>query len=292
MIVRIAFLFSISILIACCLGGCNQKPLASAESPKKAVQLSKSTAVNLILLKELEAGKSAEGDVVPLMVIDDVKGPGGDVVIGKGTLAYGKVTWSRGEDLLSGLSNRPARLSLTVDRTTATDNTEVTLTADMQMRPGEALQLDRGNTGNSTLSTAIETAWKDPSSQSTLNELNQLFATGTVPESLKSGDANERLKKLSEQLQTKGILNLTTQGKVSDAIELVKGINGTSPQLDMKGGSGLETLAAFVEMASIAGTVGDKLSRMLKGRTIRAHIGTPIKAYVSETVTVVPKPAS
>lgn len=51
-------------------------------------------------------------------------------------------------------------------------------------------------------------------------------------------------------------------------------------------GGGAAALTALSEMAHVAGEVTDKIGGMLKGRSIKAYLGTHVKANTTEAVTV------
>ena len=76
------------LLVAGC--GANNAGTSGASSAKTA-RLAKGTEVSLVLLRQIEAGSSREGLLVPFMVAEDVKDADGSVLVPKGAIAEGEV---------------------------------------------------------------------------------------------------------------------------------------------------------------------------------------------------------
>jgi hypothetical protein len=53
--------------------------------------------------------------------------------------------------------------------------------------------------------------------------------------------------------------------------------------------AGVQTVAAVTELTKLAAFAGDRLGGVLRGRTIRAHFGTELTAYVAQDTKVVPQ---
>src|SRR5262245_27815736 len=111
-------IFTALVLLVGCVIGCGRND-SSSEPVGKEVTIAKGAEVDLLLLRQIEAGSTREGTLVPFMVAEDVRNPTGDVVIEKGTIAEGEVTWSRSEGTMSGMMRKPARLEVAIKRTRA-----------------------------------------------------------------------------------------------------------------------------------------------------------------------------
>src|SRR4051812_8548047 len=110
------------------MAGCGPQPIAKPADPVT-VALPASSVVSLVLMQNLVAGRTPEGSEVTLMVASDVRDSAGHILIPRGKLATGKVVWSRGQDTLDALSNRPPRLTISVDETQTVDGQTVALSA-------------------------------------------------------------------------------------------------------------------------------------------------------------------
>lgn len=272
-----------SLFAALLLGGCGSSETSTAKITEP-VTLSEGTAVKLMLLEQIESGATPEGDEVTFMVAEDVKGPNGAVAIPKGSIATATVSWSRRADTISTFTNRPARLAVKLKSVKAANGDEVPLTASEAEDDG-AFQFTRGNTGRTELSSKVESLWGTEEGQKLLTQVQELLEDG---QSLDSVENAEALSKAIEKLEMPNATELVKQGRIGE----VQGI------LDkLKSGQGLAELAAsnltglgaVMELANLAGDVGNRLGRMMKGRNIKAYVGTPVDAVVSEQVTLQPK---
>lgn len=273
----------LAVVLSFAVAGCVPK----SEEPEAAhgpVKLAAGADVQVLLLKPLEAGTAKEGEAVPFVVARDVPGEGGVAAIRAGAPAEGSVTWSRSEGTLSGLANRPARLAVKVDRVQAVDGTWI----DLTMRD-EAHQFTRANTGRRAALDVVEELATDPNQRETLEKLARLFED---PDSidLNSPEGRRMLDVLAERLDLPQTRQLVAQDEVRRAQGLVERIRAGGSAAAILGGSTLATVAAVGELAQLADDVGSRLGRMLRGRTIKAHVGTPVTAQVAEDVLV--RPAS
>lgn len=98
-------------------------PMALAQN---AANLSPETTVKLVLLDRLRSGSSKKGDRVNLRVDEDVTDGSGNVLIRRGSAAYGTITASRGAKMFG----RRGTLAFSVDYTTAVDGQRVPLRAN------------------------------------------------------------------------------------------------------------------------------------------------------------------
>ncbi|HJP84224.1 MAG TPA: hypothetical protein VJ835_12050 [Fimbriimonadaceae bacterium] len=249
--------------------------------PEQAIHLEKGTKVNLILAKQLNAGEANEGEYVPFLVSEDVMS-GGKVAIPKGSVVAGNVTWSRSEGTLSGLVNKPARLEVQIEKLNL-GNRNIKMAADLE-HPEEPYEFNRENTGKPTADDAkVDELLKDELNRRFAEKLDELFQ-GKSPE-LSGTEAQDTLKKIAGEMGMTDTTRLLDQGK-SD----VTAIGSTIERLQRGDLSGLATgdlslsLGAVMELANLVGRLGDRFSRALKGRTIRAYPGTKVEAYVAESI--------
>jgi hypothetical protein len=89
------------------------------------VQLEERTSLRVRLLQTLVSGGQKKGEEVRFEVVEDVLGPRREVLIGRGTQAYGTITRSSGR----GMFGKPGSLEFTVEKTRAVDGTSVFLRA-------------------------------------------------------------------------------------------------------------------------------------------------------------------
>src|SRR5688500_6199471 len=108
--------------------------IACAPETTLTARLDSGTEVKLILMQQLSAGGSKEGEEVAFMVTEDVT-RSGRILIPRGAIAYGRVNWSRSAGALSKITNEPARLAVTIDRTTSIDKRTVMLQATEDGEP-------------------------------------------------------------------------------------------------------------------------------------------------------------
>lgn len=104
-----------------------QPPAASAPTltASSVVELPDSTLVKLALSNDLSSANATQGQVVEFRVAEDVTIDGA-VVVKKGTLALGKVTFAQGKRHLG----RAGSLDIEADKTHAVDGTKVELHAE------------------------------------------------------------------------------------------------------------------------------------------------------------------
>jgi hypothetical protein len=267
-------------LIACAVAGCKGKP-----EPKYGV-LSKDVEVPLILIKELQAGADAVGTIVPFMAAEDAVDPAGNVVVRKGAVAYGKVVRSRAEGTLSALVNQPARLEITIFKIEGVDRSEIKLSAVKGGAQTEPLELNRANTGKPDNSQKLDQAWDNEEYQQELRSLAQLIQTSKNSDLSANPATSDLLKKLSTDLDLRSTAGLKDKSDVDKVARMLGQIATGQNDLEALGAASMGQLGAVIELTKVVGYVGNRLGDALKGRTIRAHVGTPLKAYVVEEVRV------
>lgn len=258
-----------------------------APEPKK-VGLKQGTEVPLILAMNLEAGASKQGTVVPFIVADDVKGDDGSTVIAKGAIGYGQVVWSRSEGTLSAMMNQPARLDVRLDYVVAKDGQKVKLEAE----PGkgdDAYEFTRANTGKIGESGTAEQAWSNPDKQKAMTTLLQLIERSKQSDLANDPQTAEVLDRLSKDLNLSyGRLDPKSKERVSS---LLGSVGNGEVTLEGLARAALPEVNALLELTRVTGFIGKQIGGTLKGRTIRAYVGTPVTAYVrtDQTITVMPE---
>lgn len=265
------------ILVSCAL----QQPAKPAEP----VKLTKGTSVPAVLMANLESGEAKEGDAVPFLVVDDVR-VGNAVVVPKGTAFKGKVAWSRGQDALDAISNRPARLEVQVVELPAVDGKAVKLAATRELKEEEHLEFNRQNTGLDKLAPQIAAAVEDPKNAKALEALGQLVQNGSLG-SVTEGTAKEELQKFTEAAGMSRLSEALTNGNQASVEDLMKKLQ-SGQSISLAGADGALPLDAVIEVVRFAGQVPDRIGGMFKGRNIRAYIGTPVTVYVREDLDVIP----
>lgn len=250
------------------------------------VQLPAGTEVELVLLTPLESGGSEVGKSVDLIVAKDVTTERGEVIIAKGSLASAKVTKSRSGSTLGTLTNTPARLEITLGSVKATDGTMIPLAA----RLDEKVARDRravyeftfANTSADFVESGVADLWSDPSAQATLKEIAEGVGRGRMPE----GDAWNRIAEKLGLEDTQAAVEASGQANLQQAVDALR-------KGDISGLRGLDLLVAaraLNEIENLASGVDRQLRGMIKGRNIKAHIGTPVKALTAEQKTVTVRP--
>lgn len=261
------------------VAGCSEVAVPLS-GPKTGV-VAKDTPVELMLLRELESGRTPTGSKAPFLVLEDVKTDTGIVAIPKGSVVYGEVTWSRGEDALSVVANRPARLAVRLGEVTAVDGQKIALRADDDAE----FQFDRANTGRVNLAETLSEAWDNEEDRKLLIELRDFVETGKAP-SFDPNAKSEDLASLSARLRLDGIKKLAEEGRIDEVARLMDDVKSGRDRVSLVGGDPVTTLLMMSDLGQLAGGVTDRLSRMLKGRSIRAHVGTKVEAFVAESATV------
>jgi hypothetical protein len=102
--------------------------LAVAVRAVEPVKLAEGTVINLKLLEEMRSGKTPKGSSVKMEVAKDITGPGGVVLISKGSKATGTVTYSKKR----GMLGKNGKLEFTVDATTSVDGKQIPLRATLE----------------------------------------------------------------------------------------------------------------------------------------------------------------
>lgn len=260
------------------------------------VTLPEGTEVPLLLAETLEAGQAKEGDEVTLLVSEDVVVDGA-VVVMKGQKVTGHVVQSRGASLVSALSNRPARLAISIDGgeaiLTDVEKSGATVKYQLELAAKEAddegsYQFTQENTAGRADAAKVDALWEDPKAREAMTALAEKMVGGTENAPAGSEDsldtdvrtiAEKMGLKKTEELADKGVADPKglTLGKAVDS--LVAGNMGS-----YAGGDAVLALQAMGEVADVVSSVDHKLRGMFKARTVRATLGTPVTAVVKKSV--------
>ena len=220
--------------------------------------------MKLVLLDELTSGGSEKGMTVRVALAEPIES------LPAMTPGTATVAWSRTEGTLGGLTNRPARLTLTLQSLTAPDGTEIALSAD----PTEArdYELNRANTG---LPDSGDPGEENAAAQQAVQELIQRGQSNGL-------DAKE-VSDLARRMGMSETAKLADAGRLGEAESLIRTVRRGGSVTALAGGA---PIAAALELVQLAGGVGQRLGRSLGGRNIRAYPGTIIPAYISRDAIV------
>jgi hypothetical protein len=287
------FLLASALVVAGCAPG------SGGVATTKYGTLAAGTELVLSLLGQLEAGQAKEGDKVPLVVSQDVRDDSGNVLIPRGAVVQGEVSWSRSEGSLSGLARQPARLAIRVPEIRTPEGDPVRLVAKLD-KPDEPFMFTRDNTGKIELeSTEVQNARGHVAESAKVvaldkaeiekirSEIEAAIKTGEFERLQNDAEFKSAMEKLANDLELSSVRRVVVSehGKPSGlqkAKELMlcaeKGtfVNLSGPEMALA----METIE---QLGNAARQIDRKVSGMIKGRTIKAYMGTPVKMYVAET---------
>jgi len=233
------------------------------------VTLDAGASVPLILVTELESGQTPVGTTCKFLVSEDVKGSVPEAFIPKGSIIQGEVIRSRRENTLGGLMNQPARLDVHLKGITDTHGNTINFSAESNK--DSDIHFDRSNTGEVERITTL-------SEDSSALELRDLI----TKDSHLDERTQARVVALCDQLGLSKSASSIKQGEGDRILEFVKNVRS----LRSSSGTALTGSAApiesAVELLGVVGQVGSKVGQMLKGRNIRAHVGTKVIVQTSD----------
>lgn len=268
------------------LWGCGS-PASDVDQPESksvSIKLPAGAEVKLLLLTKLEAGQAKKGDEVPFLVANDVLDPAGNVAVARGTLVKGIVEWSRSEGTLSSMMNQPARLTVALRPLALESGFSAGLATQTDDESNTIVEFTRENTTPKKLSSEdrIDT---DEEAKLLAEALDRAFGGEELAQVLTEADKDQLLKDIASRY---GLSE--TRAYVEGSRGSVNALSETLQSLQRGGVSGLSggevalAVAAISELADFAGSVGSRLSRSLKGRTIRAYPGTRVKVYTTSPI--------
>jgi hypothetical protein len=279
--------FWIPLCLLLAAAGCRSGGPGPAAPPRIAV-LKKGAEVPMVLLRQLEAGDAREGSLVPFVVTEEVRSADGAVVLEKGAIAEGEVVWSRGEGTLSGMMNRPARLTVRIRHARASGGERVPLAAELD-KPEEPYAFTRANTGIPG-SAQVGASGDDPAREAAARALDRFFATGEASALQAEEEAREWLLQVSREQDLEAVRafldpSARKPAELGELDRVVRHIRDGSIT-KLAGGEALLALSALQELGRMAHYLERSLASRLKGRTIKAYMGTPVRAFVAEDVSV------
>jgi hypothetical protein len=270
-------------LVCLIVAACSPVPPKAAAKKIETVKLEKGTKVKAILLKELTSGGSEEGEEVPMMVAEHVMDAKGRVLIAKGTPVTGVVTWSRGEGTFGSLLQQPARLNFRFEHTQAIDGSRVRLSAEEEEEAD--YMLTRANTSRERSTEALAKVAEDEENTLAAAALKDLFETGDIGK-LQNKETRDRVAKIAEELGMVSTSNLVKNNDLDKVGSLIQQIRRGGMVANLASGGSASALDAVLELANVAGHVGNRLANIFKGRNVWAHVGTPVHGFVLEEVDV------
>lgn len=237
------------------------------------------TPIRLMLLKDISSSSSFPGDLVPMVVTQDVE-VGGRVIIPEGSMAFGKVSWSRREGALSApLFDKPARLCISLEHLRDLDGNEVKL----RPMPGKDsdLQITREMTAKASPAQTqeFEYAWGDPKARPVMEKVHHLFNDSATSLTEKEAEIliqhNVAMPVVQQAIKngTFGVvINLIRDIKHARMFEVLLNINPTTRPA-------MAALRAVRELSRLCGGIGTYIEGRFKGRNIRAAAGVELTVY-------------
>ena len=266
------------------VSGCGPKDGAAAVSGPEAVA-PKGAEVSLVLLRQLEAGSTREGTLVPFMVEEDVRNAEGKTILEKGSIAEGEVTWSRSEGTLSGMMGKPARLEVSIKRTRAPGGETVLLQAEKD-DPKGGFAFTRGNTG--LQDARVDTQGGETLTERVRDSVDEFFETGDASNLDAREEVREWLRRMASENEMDE-LREKMDGSTSDLEKVIRSVRDgsitklTAPEMVL-------AVNAVMELGRLAHSVERSIGGKLKGRTIKAFVGTRARAYIADDTKVHAKP--
>lgn len=284
--------FAVLALAAILLPGCGSSGGAAGSSGngpaiEAKAKLPASTPVRLVLLSDLAAGRSKVGERVIFLVGEDVRSSDRLIAIPKGSLAEGEVAWSRSEGMLSAAMNRPARLTVKLLSLRLPGGGTVPLSAAPDGKSDEPYAFDRGNTQIQRVADEVAEMVKgaEQSAVETLAQsLDTFLQTGDAGALNSSEASREALSRILQAPEFDKARSLMANGNPEKSAEplsrLIREARGGSvaslaaPELAL-------ALGALQEFGKLVGSIDAGLGRVFRGRTLRAHPGTDVQAYLA-----------
>ncbi len=254
------------------------KSVVSGIGAKSApIKLAPGTKVPLTLMQELESGGTPTGTKVSFMVNQDVQADGG-LAIPKGSVVIGEVSWSRRENALDGVMQRPARLNLKFTEARLADGQTVLIGGATD---SEEFEFNRDNT---TRNAAPEPEVTNPAVEEALTKLRAKLSESDPD--LKEEDLKPLLDGIAGDLKLQSTERILKQNELGEVNQLLKQLKGTGGVASLATGQAELAIAAVQELAQVANGVGRRMDRMLRGRNIKAYMGTEIELVVRDSASL------
>jgi hypothetical protein len=241
------------------------------------VKVAPGTKIPLTLMQELESGGTPTGTKVSFMVNQDVQADG-TVAIPKGSVVIGEVSWSRREGSLDGLMQRPARLNLKFKEAILADGKTVPIGGSPD---SDEFEFNRDNT---TPDQQPEATAENPAVEEALTKLRTKLLESDPD--LREEDLSPLLEGLAGNLKLQSTERILKQNELSEVNQLLKQLKGTGGVASLATGQAELAIAAVQELAQVANGVGRRMDRMLRGRNIKAYMGTEIELVVRDSASL------
>ncbi len=271
-------LAAVVLTLAGCGGAKNeeaQKPIATA--------VPSGAGVRLALLSTLTSGGSPVGERVPLAVLDDVKDEQGRTVIPAGTIAWAKVTRSRGATTFTAIANQPARLEIQFEATSAVDGSSVPLCVNVE-EPEAPLSLTRSDSSREGAETGLKSLLADPKVEQALMQFAQMLESGEKPDLL-----DDAIRSALDQATTGA--QVPDEQSVERLSELLKQARSGNVS-NLAPSEVLLAIATAQQVVRLVDQAGDKVAGMLKGANIKIWAGTLLTARVAQETPVTLRPTN
>lgn len=241
------------------------------------INLAAGTKIPLTLMQELESGGTPTGTKVSFMVNRDVQSDG-TIAIPKGSVVIGEVSWSRREGSLDGLMQRPARLNLKFKEAVLADGKTVPIGGSPD---SDEFEFNRDNT---TPDQQPEAAAENPAVEEALTKLRTKLLESDPD--LREEDLSPLLEGLAGNLKLQSTERILKQKELAEVNQLLKQLKGTGGVASLATGQAELAIAAVQELAQVANGVGRRMDRMLRGRNIKAYMGTEIELVVRDSASL------
>ena len=239
--------------------------------------------VRLALLETITSGGTAVGERVPLAVLEDVKNPQGRTVIPAGTIAWAKVTRSRGATTFTAIANQPARLDIQFEMTYAVDGSEVPLCATVDA-PEQPLSLRRSDSSRHRAESGLKDLLSDPKAEQALMQFAEMLESGAKPELLDSAIR----RALEEGAVGSQVPDEQSVERLSELLKQARSGNVSN----LAPSEVLLAIATAQQVVRLLDQAGDKVAGMLKGANIKIWAGTPLTARVARATAVTIQPST
>ncbi|MBL8069185.1 MAG: hypothetical protein JNM28_12100 [Armatimonadetes bacterium] len=250
-----------------------EKAIAGSSKPAP-VSLPKGTPVELILLEGIDAGGTKEGETVDMAVLKDVVIQG-KTVIPLGTKAVAEVSKSRGASLLGAVTNRPARLEITLKYIILQGGRKIPIS----LEKGEFTYIfTQENTAERLNAAKVDNLWNDPGARDALIGIAKSAVDGKG-----MADGQAQFKNLADRLGMEKSKQLSENPTSGLTLDQVLGAMADNDTGSMQGAQAVLLAQAVGEVSDLVSSVDHKVRGIFKGRTIRANMGTPVMVWTAET---------
>lgn len=255
-----------------------EQSLAQVAQPQT-VSLPKGSAVELILMEAIDAGGTKEGETVDLAVLKAVVAQG-KTLIPVGAKAVAVVSKSRGASLFGAVTNRPARLEVTLQHIVLADGRKIPITGE---KGAAVYAFTQANTAERLNAAKVDNLWNDPGARDALMGIAQSAIDGKG-----IGGSEEKVKDLADRLGMEKTRQLSSSPGSGISIEQVLGAMADNDAGSLEGAQAVLLAQAVGEMSDLVSSVDHKVRGVFKGRTIRATMGTPVMVWTAQTESLRP----